>query len=107
MTNELTPHIEYRPNGNVWVKGQKNSSGQQEGIWEYLYPNGNIYCRIPYKEDKSDGIVEKFYENKNIRWRTSYKEGKIDGIEEWFDEEGNIIKTQLWKDGELIEETEN
>ncbi len=107
MTKELTPYIEYWPNGNVWVKGQKNSKGQQEGIWEYLYPNGNIYCRIPYKEDKSDGIVEKFYENKNIRWRTSYKEGKIDGIEEYFDEEGNIIKTQLWKDGELIEETKH
>jgi hypothetical protein len=32
MDNKLTPHIEYHPNGNVWIKGQKNSKGQQEGI---------------------------------------------------------------------------
>jgi len=107
MKNKLTPYIEYYSNGNVAVKGQKNSKGQQEGIWEYLYPNGNIYCRIPYKEDKSDGIVEWFYPKGNILNRTPYVEGERDGIGELFDEEGNIIKTQLWKDGELIETTKH
>ena len=83
MNNELTPHIEYRPNGNVWTKGQKNSKGQREGIWEWFSVNGNT------------------------RWRTPYKGGKEDGIEEEFDEQGNIIRTRVWKDGEIIEETEN
>jgi hypothetical protein len=81
IDEELTPHIEYWPNGNVWIKGQKNSKGQQEGIWECFYADGNIHWRTPYKEDKVDGIVE------------------------WFDKQGNIIKTRLWKDGKLIEET--
>jgi antitoxin component YwqK of YwqJK toxin-antitoxin module len=79
---ELTPHIEYWPNGNVWIKGQKNSKGQREGIWEWFCPNGNI------------------------SWRTPYKEGNEDGIEELFDKQGNIIRTFLWKDGELIETTQ-
>jgi hypothetical protein len=79
-TNKLTPHIEYYPNGNVKVKGQKNYKRQFEGIWEWFYENGNIGCRI------------------------SYIDGKEDGIEEGFDEQGNITLTQLWKDGELIEE---
>jgi antitoxin component YwqK of YwqJK toxin-antitoxin module len=105
MTNELTPHIEYYSNGNVSMKGQKNSKGQREGIWEIFWMNGNIEWRGTFKRGKIDGIEERFYENENIRWRTSYKEGKVDGIEECFDEQGNIIKTQLWKDGELIEET--
>ena len=104
MTNELTPHLEYHRNGNVSIKGQRNSKGQLEGIWEYFYPNGNIRMRIPFKGDKEDGIEELFDKQGNIEWRTSYKEGKIDGIEECFDEQGNIIKTQLWKDGKLIEE---
>ena len=103
MNKELTPHIEYYPNGNVCVKGQKNSKGQPEGIWEYFYPKGNIEGRTPYKEGKRDGIEEGFYENGNIEIRTSYKEGNKDGIEEWFDEQGNIIKTHIWKDGKLIE----
>jgi len=107
MTNELTPHIEYHPNGNVWIKGQKNSGGEREGLWEWFHENGNIHCRIPFKDGKMDGIEERFYEKENIRWRTSYKEGKVDGIEECFDEQGNIIITQLWKDGELIEETQH
>jgi len=81
IDEELTSYIEYHNNGNVYVKGQKNSKGQREGIWEYFYPNGNIKCRIPYKE------------------------GKINGIEERFDKQGNITKTLLWKNGELIEET--
>ena len=81
IDGELTPHIEYHPNGNVSIKGQKNSKGQQEGIWEGFYPSGNIYRR------------------------TSYVEGKEDGIVEFFDEQGNIIKTYVWKNGELIEET--
>jgi antitoxin component YwqK of YwqJK toxin-antitoxin module len=83
MNNELTPHIEYWPNGNVWIKGQKNSKGQREGIWEWFYKNGNI------------------------RWRVPFKEGKKDGIEECFDEQGNIVETTLWKNGEVIEETKH
>jgi antitoxin component YwqK of YwqJK toxin-antitoxin module len=82
MNNELTPHIKYYSNGNVWVKGQKNSKGQREGIWEWFYENGNIESRTPFKG------------------------GKLDGIEEEFDEQGNIIE-YLWKDGKLIEITEH
>jgi antitoxin component YwqK of YwqJK toxin-antitoxin module len=83
MNNELTPHIEYCPNGTVWIKGQLNSKGQREGIWEMFYPNGNIFLRTPYKD------------------------GKRDGIQEDFDEQGNIIRTRHWKDGELIEITKH
>jgi antitoxin component YwqK of YwqJK toxin-antitoxin module len=83
-SEELTPHIEYYfQNGNVLVKGQKNSKGQREGIWEWFYKNGNI------------------------KRRTSYKEGNMDGIEEEFDEQGNITETCLWKDGKIIEETKH
>ena len=107
MANELTPHIEYYPNGNVWIKGQKNSKGQREGLWEMFYKNRNIQCRIPYKEGKADGIQEVFYGNGNICRRTPYKEGKKDGIVEEFDEQGNITETRHWKDGEIIEETKH
>jgi len=96
---ELTPHIEYYDNGNVYIKGQLNSKGEREGLWEVFYPNGNIHYRTPYKEGKMDGIKERFYENGNIKCRTPYKEGKEDGIEEWFNEQGNITKTTLWKNG--------
>ena len=129
MTNELTPHIKYHNNGNVYIKGQKNSKGQEEGLWELFDFNGNIRLRIPfkegkedgieevfgengnikwrtsYKEGKEDGIMEEFYENGNIESRTSYKEGKKDGIQTFYDEQGNIIETTLWKDGEIIETT--
>jgi antitoxin component YwqK of YwqJK toxin-antitoxin module len=81
MKNELTPHIKYYDNGNVWLKGQENSVGQREGIWEYFYENGNIERRI------------------------TYKDGKEYGIEECFDEQGNITETYLWKNGKLIETT--
>ena len=83
MKNELTPRIEYHDNGNVWIKGQKNSKGQLEGIWEWFYENGNIQIRTPYKG------------------------GKRDGIEELFDGQGNSNVTRLWKDGELIETTKH
>ena len=107
MDNELTPYIKYYDNGNVGIKGQKNSKGQHEGIWELFYPNGNIEGRTPYKEGKEDGIAEWFYKNGNIESRTSYKKGKLDGIEEEFDEQGNIVKTYVWKDGKLIKTTKH
>ncbi len=103
MTDELTPHIQYYDNGNIWVKGQKNSKGQEEGLWGLFDFNGNLRLRIPYKEGKKDGIVEVFCENGNIIWRIPYKEGKKDGIADEFDEQGNITETTLWKNGELIE----
>jgi antitoxin component YwqK of YwqJK toxin-antitoxin module len=84
MKNKLTPHIGYDRNGNVLVKGQKNSVGEREGLWEWFYPNGNIKWRIPYKEGKMDGIEELFDFNGNICLRTPYKEGKMDGVREWF-----------------------
>jgi antitoxin component YwqK of YwqJK toxin-antitoxin module len=107
MKNELTPYIEYYSNGNVLVKGQKNSVGEREGIWEMFYPNGNIFLRTPYKGGNMDGIQEDFDEQGKIKWRIPYKGGKIDGIEERFHPNGNIIKTYVWKDGELIEETKH
>jgi antitoxin component YwqK of YwqJK toxin-antitoxin module len=129
IDEELTPHIEYYSNGNVWVKGQKNSKGQREGIWEWFhesgniewrisyiggkedgieevfYESGNIHIKTPYKGGKWDGIEEVFYESGNIRIKTPYKGGKEDGIVEEFDERGNIIRTRHWKDGKRIEET--
>ena len=124
---ELTPHIEYYPNGNVCIKGQLNSKGQEEGLWDWFYENGNIKARTPYVGGEVDGILEGFYEDGNIRIRTPYVGGKIDGIAELFypngnihfrtpfkeekedgiadefDEQGNITETTLWKNGELIE----
>jgi antitoxin component YwqK of YwqJK toxin-antitoxin module len=81
IDGELTPYIEYHNNGNVWIKGQKNSVGQREGIEEWFYPNGNI------------------------RWRTTYKDGVWCGIQTFYDEQGKITETRNWKDGEIIEET--
>ena len=106
MTNELTLHIDYFSNGNVKFKGQKNSSGQREGLWVTFYENGNIQSRTPYVEGEKDGIEEWFYPNGNIQWRTPYVEGEEDGIEERFDEHGYIVETILWKDGEIIETTQ-
>ena len=100
---ELTPHIKYYPNGNVSIKGQKNSKGQREGIWEWFYENGNIYRRTPYKEGNKDGIEEWFYSNGNIQIRIPYKEGKRDGIQEGFYSNGNIHWRASYKDEKLIE----
>ena len=97
MTNELTPYIEYYSNGKVFLKGQKNSKGQREGLWEWFYENGNIRMRTPYKEDKIDGIEEEFYPNGNIQWRIPFKEGKKDGIEEYFYENGTSPKPVIGK----------
>jgi len=107
MKNELKPYIKYWGNGNVSIKGQENSKGQEEGIWEWFRENGIMHFRIPYKEGKEDGIVEWFYSNGNTYRRTPCKEGKEDGIEEWFDERGNIVKTRHWNDGELIKTTKH
>ena len=103
MNNELIPHIEYYDNGNVMVKGQRNSKGQKEGIWEIFWANGNIQIRTTFKEDKKDGIEEVFYSNGNIRMRISHKEGKADGTQNFYDEQGNITETRHWKNGKLIE----
>ena len=106
-SEELTPYIKYWGNGNVLVKGQRNSKGQREGIWECFWENGNIQWTTPYKEGKEDGIEEWFYPNGNIVQRIPYKKGEMNGIQEVFDEQGNIIRTRHWKDGEIIEETKH
>jgi len=105
MTKELTPHIEYHPNGNVLVKGQKNSKGEKEGLWERFYENGSIQCRTPYKGGKEDGIEECFYPSGNIEYRTSFKDGTMDGNDVNWNEDGEIVQIVVWKDGKLIEET--
>lgn len=107
MNNKLKPYIQYHSNGNVYVKGQENSKGQREGLWEEFYPNGNIKWRTRFKEGEKDGLWEGFYKNGNIHWRIPYKGGNRDGIVEWFDEQGNITLTRVWKDGELIETTKH
>jgi len=106
MNNELTPYIYYY-SGNVWIKGQLNSKGEREGIWEWFYTNGNILWRTSYKNGMENGIEDSFYPNGNIEIRTPYKKGNADGVQEWFDEQGNITKTILWKDGKLIETTKH
>ena len=94
MNNKLTPHIEYYSNGNVCIKGQKNPSGQREGIWEWFYENGNILCRTPFKDGKWDGI--------EILWN---KDGEIKEINHY--RKGKLTETYLWEDGKLIETTKH
>jgi antitoxin component YwqK of YwqJK toxin-antitoxin module len=102
MNNELTPHIEYHPNGKVLIKGQKNQYGRNEGLWECFYPNGSISWRTPYRDGKEDGITEVFFKNGNINFRAPYKDGVLDGIQIFYDEQENIIKHHVWEEGVLI-----
>jgi hypothetical protein len=104
-SEELTPHIEYYDNGNVRIKGQNNSKGQREGIWEFFYENGNIQKRSPYKEGRRDGIEEIFYENGNIECRTSYEKGIWNGDEErFYSNPGNIRIRNPYKGTHLLRE---
>lgn len=78
--------------------------GKREGIWEWYYPNGNIYYRSGYSSDKKrevwistnllgneHGIHERYYENGQLeekgeyeyglkieKWEKFYKNGKLE-----------------------------
>jgi antitoxin component YwqK of YwqJK toxin-antitoxin module len=72
--------------------------GKREGIWEWYYPNGNIYYRSGYSPDKKrevwistnllgneHGIHERYYENGQLEEKGSYEFGlKVDKWEKYY-----------------------
>ena len=78
----------YFPENGKLLSTGKYKNGEREGIWEWYFPNGNLYYRSGYSPDKKrqvwiatnvlgneHGIHERYYENGQLEEKGSYEYG--------------------------------
>jgi antitoxin component YwqK of YwqJK toxin-antitoxin module len=107
-------HDKKRP---VWI--ETNLLGNEHGLYERFYEDGNLDERGMYDSGYRMGSWEKYYRNGNVEFRGNYKKDKkigdwkyyyIDGkleIEEKFTEEGVLVyRKTFFPDGSLACEIE-
>lgn len=63
-------------NGNLSSYGAVNSSGEQEGSWDFYYANGKVRLTERYRNGKLHGETVSYYKNGNVRSRQEYKDGE-------------------------------
>lgn len=71
---------------------QYNESGQKHGYWEVYYPNGTLWYKGNFINDRMNGYWENYYSNGNISGKGNYIDGELDSYWEFY---------SYYTDGEL------
>ena len=58
----------------------------KNGLYKSWHPNGQIFVRCTYKNERTNGPHKSWHSNGQMRYRYTYKNGEIDGLyKEWYD----------------------
>jgi antitoxin component YwqK of YwqJK toxin-antitoxin module len=74
---------EYNLKGIVTRKYEIDNRGQQSGLDQSFWPNGNLHEETFYYADVPEGRFESFYENGKIKERGYYRNGQVEEITEY------------------------
>ena len=102
--NRVGPWEFYLESGQLKIASSFNKDGEQEGLLELYYKNGQLEVRSFYKKGKENGPVEVYYENGQLHFKGSMKDGEFDGLVEYYNEAGVMITEVLFNDGERTSE---
>lgn len=91
-------YIGYNFDGKPIVEGRYYYD-EQDSIWNWYYPNGDIEQTGVYKFGERDGIWNDYHENGKLRKEREYINGNINGAEKNYNEESVLSQTRSFING--------
>lgn len=71
--------------------------GKREGVWVWLFDNGNLLQKGEYKNGLEQGPWIGYYRNGQLWYKEERKNGLMDGVQTMYTENGNIILEGKYK----------
>lgn len=90
----------YNDNGLLLSEGLVEETGNFNGRWKDLYPNGKTQAEGQYTNNRRSGTW-KFYSSEGKLEQTgSYNNGRPDGLWKWYYENGSILREEEYFQGQ-------
>ena len=74
--------------------------GNQYGLVETFYPNGQLKCKFNVQNEKIDRFFLEYYENGQLKNEWNLKNGKFHGSHKRYFESGQLESSKIFKDHE-------
>jgi antitoxin component YwqK of YwqJK toxin-antitoxin module len=90
----------YNDNGLLQSEGIMDESGNRNGKWKDLYPDGKVLAEGQYTDNRRSGLW-KFYNNAGkIEQTGNYNNGRPHGLWKWFYENGALLREEEYFQGQ-------
>lgn len=99
-----TATVAFHSNGKLKSRTHfqpKSAGGEQHGLDERWFENGELAYRTNYKDGDKDGVDVLYYQHGQLRYKRNWTDGIRDGIWESYYKSGNLESKQITKMGEL------
>ena len=90
----------YNDNGLLLSEGIVDESGNRNGKWKDLYPDGIVQAEGQYSDNRRSGVW-KFYNSAGKMEQTgAYNNGRPDGLWKWYYENGTLLREEEYFQGQ-------
>jgi len=88
----------YSDNGNVKTEGSFNNDYKKEGTWTFYYDDGKVKEKAVYKNGEQMGVDEGWWDNGNRNYTETLTADKVNGIQTIYYYNDNIKSVSTYKD---------
>ncbi len=104
---KITNAFIYNDVGLLLSEGIVDESGNRNGKWKDISPEGNIIAEGQYTDNRRTGVWKFYNRNEKLEQTGAYNNGRPDGLWKWYYESGSILREEEYfqgrRDGEFTE----
>lgn len=97
----------FNEEGEVTAQGIVDETGNRNGAWKDLYPDGKLKAEGTYNNNLRSGKWVFYYNNGKKEQEGNYLRGNLDGTWRWYHSNGELWREEMYfngrEDGESIE----
>jgi antitoxin component YwqK of YwqJK toxin-antitoxin module len=90
----------YDDNGRLLSEGIVDETGNRNGRWKDLYPDGSAQAEGQYTNNRKSGVWRYFNRAGNVEQTGSYNAERPDGIWKWYYENGKLLREEEYFQGQ-------
>ena len=97
---KVTNAFVYNDNGLLLSEGIVDESGNRNGKWKDLYPDGKIQAEGQYADNRRSGIWKFYNMSQKLEQTGGYNNGRPDGLWKWYYDSGAILREEEYFQGQ-------
>ncbi len=97
---KVTNAFMYNDNGLLLSEGIIDESGNRNGKWKDLFPDGKTFAEGQYTDNRRTGIWKFYNSEGKIEQTGGYSNGRPDGLWKWFYDNGAILREEEYFQGQ-------
>jgi antitoxin component YwqK of YwqJK toxin-antitoxin module len=97
---KITKAYIYNDNGLLLSEGIVDESGNFNGKWEDLYPDGKVQAEGAYTDNRRTGLWKFYNISSKVEQTGYYNNGRPDGLWKWYYDNGAILREEEYFQGQ-------